>query len=72
MILSGLDVKDILSINCKRMNDKILDSIGDQESFRITLKLIKYWAKRRGIYDNKLGFLGGVSWAILVAKISQF
>lgn len=60
-VLNNLETQDILSINGRIMNDKILNNIGNKATYRLTLKIIKYWARRRGIYDNKLGFLGGVS-----------
>ena len=43
----------------------------DVTRFRILLRLVKAWAKSQGLYGNMVGFLGGVSWAILVAKVCQ-
>lgn len=36
-----------------------------------TVVQVKLWARRNGLYGNMLGFLGGASWAILVAKVCQ-
>jgi poly(A) polymerase len=43
----------------------------NMEHFRTSLQFVKLWAKNKGIYTNKMGFLGGISWAIMTAKICQ-
>ena len=45
--------------------------VPDMSRFRWLLRFVKAWAKRQGLYGNIVGFLGGASWAILVAKVCQ-
>lgn len=52
-----------------RNSDLILNSVTNKENFIYLLKYVKLWARNKGIYSGKIGYLGGISWAILCAKI---
>jgi len=71
MLLKHLDQECATSFNACRVTDEILRLVPNVENFRLTLRAIKLWAKRQGIYSNVLGFLGGISWTILVARTCQ-
>lgn len=66
------DDKSKTSILGRKNNLMILELTGKQvENFKETLRVVKVWAKNRAISSNGMGYLGGISWAILVAKICQ-
>ena len=70
-LLKNLDRKCVLSLNGCRVTNAILSLVPNQKSFRLALRCIKLWAKKRGIYSNALGYLGDLSWAMLVARTCQ-
>uniref|UniRef100_A0A669C5W2 Poly(A) polymerase n=1 Tax=Oreochromis niloticus TaxID=8128 RepID=A0A669C5W2_ORENI len=70
-IVKDIDIRCVRSFNGYRVTEQILRLVPNVLNFRVALRAIKLWAKQRNIYSNKLGFLGGVSWAIMVARICQ-
>ncbi|XP_045917427.1 poly(A) polymerase type 3-like isoform X4 [Micropterus dolomieu] len=71
ILLKDIDKRCIRSLNGYRVTEEILSLVPNIFNFRLALRAIKLWAKRRNIYSSILGFLGGVSWAILVARVCQ-
>ena len=68
---SEMDARCLRSLNGFRATRELLQLVPDVNKFHVVLRIVKLWAKRQGIYGNMLGFLGGASWAILVAKACQ-
>jgi poly(A) polymerase len=85
-LLKGLDEQDVRSVNGSRVTDEILSLVPNRDvfpfsynqAFQLALRTIKYWAKKRAIYSNVMGFFGGgmcflikVAWAMVVARVAQ-
>lgn len=65
------DAPSLRSVNGVRATHALLRVVPSMPTFRSTLRMVKTWARTRGVYGNQLGFFGGISWAILTAKICQ-
>ena len=70
-VLRGVDVGTEKTLNGPRVTNLIEKLVPNFESFVSLVRCVRYWAKRRGLYANKMGYLGGVNWNILSAFICQ-
>ena len=71
--LQGVDEATEKSLNGPRVTNLIVRLVPPStwEAFLTTLRCLRVWAKQRAIYSNKLGYLGGVNFNILVAMLCQ-
>jgi poly(A) polymerase len=70
-ILLQCDEPTALSLNGYRSTEITALLVPDLKTFRVTLRAVRLWAKKRGLYSNILGFLGGAAWSILAAKVCR-
>ncbi|KAK2066570.1 hypothetical protein P8C59_000375 [Phyllachora maydis] len=70
-ILRGMDDTLVSALNGPRVTDAILELVPEQATFKLALRAIKLWAKRRGLYGQIYSYPGGVAWAIAVARVCQ-
>lgn len=63
------DQDTLLCLNGVRSTETIKKLIPNKKVFEKTLRIIKFWAQQRCIYSNVMGFLGGISWSIMTAKV---
>jgi poly(A) polymerase len=70
-LLKHLDEKTVRSINGTRVADALLALVPNQATYITVLRFTRHWAKQRGLYSNAIGFFGGITWAILSARVCQ-
>eukprot|EP01138_Halocafeteria_seosinensis_P015760 gb/GECG01016084.1/.p1 GENE.gb/GECG01016084.1/~~gb/GECG01016084.1/.p1 ORF type:complete len:955 (+),score=173.64 gb/GECG01016084.1/:1-2865(+) len=70
-VLRNVDRATVLSLNGPRVTELITKLVPYYDTFKLVLRSLRYWFKKRGIYSNKMGFLGGVNIAIMSAYICQ-
>ncbi|KAG5191587.1 Poly(A) polymerase central domain-containing protein [Tribonema minus] len=70
-VLKGVDSATEKCLNGPRVTNLIHRLVPNYASFLPVVRLVRVWAKRRGIYGNKMGYLGGVNFNILVAFACQ-
>jgi poly(A) polymerase len=71
LVLKGADIASVRSINGPRVTELLATLVPDKARYRLVLRATRLWCKRRGLYSNKMGFLGGVNLGIVAAYFCQ-
>lgn len=66
-----LSAQTLSKLKAVRDLDYLRRSIPDMAKFRIAHRFIKTWAKSRGIYSAKFGYLGGYQISILLVRVCK-
>ncbi|WP_224240684.1 poly(A) polymerase [Hyalangium gracile] len=70
-----LDIAGFRSLNGWADTNALLEAVeregAGSERFRVVLRAVRAWAKARGVYSHALGYLGGLSWAVMAAWTSM-
>lgn len=69
--VESLDEQSLLSLNGYRCLVSIINLIPNFFVFSTAVRFIKRWAKAQGVYGNSIGFLGGISWTLLVLYVCR-
>ncbi|KAJ4300429.1 hypothetical protein N0V88_003104 [Collariella sp. IMI 366227] len=67
----SLSAQTLSKLKAIRDIDYLRRSIPDLTAFRLAHRFIKTWAKSRGIYSARFGFLSGIQISILLARVHK-
>jgi uncharacterized protein (UPF0248 family)/endonuclease/exonuclease/phosphatase family metal-dependent hydrolase len=67
----SLSAQTLSKLKAIRDIDYLRRSIPDLTTFRLAHRFIKTWAKSRGIYSARFGFLSGIQISILLARVHK-
>lgn len=65
----SLPSSTLSKLKAVRDMDYVRRSVPNMAKFRLAHRLIKSWAKNRGIYTAKYGYLGGIQITVLLARV---
>ena len=69
-LMASTDLKTLQSLNSARVTEYVLAK-ATSPTFVPLLKLVRLWAKARGIFGAKHGYLGGVQWCLCVLSLLE-
>jgi hypothetical protein len=67
--MNGIDRESILSFGGVRVTEMLIHTPQRPNQFLLAVRFLRLWAKRRGVYSNKAGFLGGVNICLMVLHL---
>ena len=70
-LLGAVDGGTMLSLNSVRVTELVAALVPHFGHFVVVLRAVRHWFRSRCMYSNKLGFLGGVNFNILVAFVCR-